>query len=92
VVDLNLSGTTRLGTVSSPYYKINNSNVLNPNNLILNTSGSSPGGGIYLNATTGSTTQAIGSWRIIVDAQNRVAFQCYNASSVWATAFKINSI
>ena len=90
VVDLNLSGTTRVGNPSSPYYKINNSNVLNPFTLILNTPGTlGTAGGIYLNAT-GSTTQATGTWRIVVDAQNRVAFQCMNATGSFSSAFKIN--
>ena len=44
---------------------------------------------IYLNAT-GSTTQATGTWRIVVDAQNRVAFQCMNSAGSFSSAFKIN--
>lgn len=88
VVDMNIVGTTRAGTADTPYYRINNNAVLNPNNLILDTTFST-NSAIYLNASS-TTTTAVGTWRMRIDGLNRVVWERLSNTG-WKSAFKITS-
>ena len=88
VVDMNIMGTTRTGTVDTPYYCVNNNAVLNPNNLILDTTFAT-NSAIYLNASS-TTTSAVGTWRMRIDSLNRVIWERLSSTG-WRAAFKITS-
>ena len=88
VVDMNLIGTTRTGTADTPYYCVNNNAVLNPNNLILDTTFAT-NSAIYLNASS-TTTNAVGTWRMRIDSLNRVIWERLSSTG-WRAAFKITS-
>lgn len=88
VVDMNIIGTKRTGNADTPYYCVNNNAVLNPNNLIIDTTFST-NSAIYLNASS-TTTTAVGTWRMRIDSLNRVIWERLSSTG-WRAAFKITS-
>ena len=87
VIDLNLIGGTRSGIADTPYYKVNGYSLLNPNNLIVDTTFQS-NSAIYLNANS-STQNTQGTWRIKVLPNNRLAFQVLKSTGSWTNAFSL---
>jgi hypothetical protein len=87
VVDMNIQGTSRQGTADTPYYRVNGLGVLNPNNLIIDTTFAT-NSAIYLNASS-TNTQALGTWRMKVATNGRIVFQMMKSNGNWTQAFSI---
>lgn len=87
IVDLNLSGTSRSGVADTPYYSVNGLSLLNPNNLIVDTTFGSDSA-IYLNANS-TTNQSQGTWRMKITPNNRISFQMKKSTGAWVTGFSI---